>query len=394
MLPLDGIRVVEFAGLAPAPFAGLVLADWGADVIRIDRAGQATSTDVLCRGKRSFAANLKHTAGKNIVLKLISSADVLIDPFRPGVLERLGFAPEVFLGPEGINKRLIYSRIRGFPIGDTRQNSAGHDINYLAASGVLSMLPGTDKPMFPLNLLADFGGGGLLCALGIILALFQRQSTGVGQVVTTDMVSGTRYISSFPLLNTANMSSPWFSGSRGTNLLDGGAPFYDIYVCSDGGYISVGCLEPQFFTAFIDSLRSALPRDFSVGGWIPSLASLEDRSQWPQLREYIGTAFRAHTRDYWAGVFDATDSCVVPVLSPTEASAKLGSSIPLRHPCLSAAVNPPRSSHQSHATIAPGRHTHEVLMELGYSDADRRRLVLSGAVGGSSVGLNMNQTKL
>ncbi|KAG6819727.1 hypothetical protein H0H93_009250 [Arthromyces matolae] len=178
-----------FAGLAPGPFAGLILADNGADVIRVDKP-DSTSSDVLCRGKRSIAINPKVPSGRDVLLKMISSADIVIDPFRPGVMERLGLGPEVFLGGKGhagLNPRLIYGRIAGFPRTGPHKDMAGHDINYIALSGALAMLPGIDKPSFPLNLLADFAGGGMACVLGILLALIERGKSGRGQVVDTDM---------------------------------------------------------------------------------------------------------------------------------------------------------------------------------------------------------------
>ncbi|KDQ57210.1 hypothetical protein JAAARDRAFT_35817 [Jaapia argillacea MUCL 33604] len=381
--PLTGLRAIEFAGLAPGPLAGLVLADWGATVIRIDKPDQPTSLDVLCRGKRSLAINPKVPSGLAIVKKLVSDADVLIDPFRPGVLEKLGLGPDVFLGKGGLNHRLVYARLAGFSRTGPHKDMAGHDINYVALSGVLSMLPGSpEKPTFPLNLLGDFAGGGLMCALGILLALFERNKSGLGQVVNTDMVSGTRYVSAFPLVNSL-YQTPYFSGARTTNLLDGGSPFYDIYTCSDGKWMSVGCLEPQFFAVFIKHFKNALPKDFSVGnGWVPSAEIQDDKATWPQMKEYFTKGFKTNTRDYWGKVFHGTDACTVPILSPEEAASLDGhtnSALPHPHPELTR--TPPVENASSDVVLQPGQHTNEVLKESGLSEAEIQKLVLDGALG-------------
>ncbi|KAF8962787.1 CoA-transferase family III domain-containing protein [Flammula alnicola] len=239
-MALAGLKVIEFAGLAPGPFAGLILADNGASVTRIDRPS-ATSSDVLCRGKRSIVIDSKLPSGRKLLEEMISSADVLIDPFRPGVLERLGLGPELFLGDgsdgrrKGLNEKLIYARIVGFPRIGPYKDMAGHDINYLALSGVLAMLPGADKPTFPLNIAADFAGGGVMCAVGILLALMERGRTGRGQVVNTDMVSGTRYISSFPLIQSY-LGSGMLGGPRGrTSWTEGRHSITHIPVKTEGG---------------------------------------------------------------------------------------------------------------------------------------------------------------
>ncbi|KAF8738099.1 hypothetical protein AX14_011862 [Amanita brunnescens Koide BX004] len=315
---LAGIKVIEFAGLAPGSFAGLILADNGADVIRVDKP-VTSSNDILSRRKRSITINLKTEDGLKLVKKLVSTADIVIDPFRPGVLERLGLGPDVFLGnkeKKGLNEHLIYARIAGFPRTGPYKNMAGHDINYIALSGILSMLPGTDeKPAFPTNLLADFAGGGLMCVLGILFALIERGKSGRGQVVDVDMVSGTRYLSSFPLLLRHSL----YSKPRGQNTLDGGAPFYSIYTCKDNGFMSLGCLEPQFFQAFINGFLKALPYGFALSdGWQPTIRSQHDRDEWSRLREFIELGFRTNSRQYWTEVFHDTDACAVPVLSPEE----------------------------------------------------------------------------
>lgn len=378
-MSLNGVKVIEFAGLAPGPFAGLVLAHNGASVIRIDRPSSATR-DLLCAGKRSIALDMKTASGLQVAKDLIAKADVLIDPFRPGVLEKLGLGPEVFHTSderEGLNDKLIYARLAGFPRNGIHSTMAGHDINYIALSGILSMLPGTmDKPTFPLNLIADFAGGGLLCANGILLAMIERGRSGRGQVVNVDMVSGSRYISSFPLLSAG--SGVW-GGPRGTNFLDGGAPFYDVYTCSDGKWMSVGCLEPQFFAQFISRFNEVMRSSGKQGSWSPSQSTQSTKEDWPKLREYLDDGFRTQPRDFWTEVFHGTDACAVPVLSPTEAAQLHGSLHPMPHPELSR-ISPP-SLQDEIKTLNPGKHTVDILRELGLSEVDIRRLVAEGALG-------------
>ncbi|KAG6918631.1 hypothetical protein DXG01_012750 [Tephrocybe rancida] len=398
-MSLSGIKVVEFAGLAPGPFASLILADNGATVIRVDKP-DSFSPDVLCRGKRSIAINPKIPSGREALLKLISSADVVIDPFRPGVLERLGLGPEVFLGSAnnaGLNPKLIYGRIAGPPEGygrcATRDSNfdkglakplwEGHDINYIALSGALAMLPGSDKPAFPLNLLADFAGGGMTCVLGILLALIERGKSGCGQVVETDMVSGARYIAAFPLIHSLIPESHLFGNERGKNILDGGAPFYDVYVCKDGRYMSVGCLEPQFFKAFVNGFLQALPKGFNLNGWRPDPQTQGNRDDWNKLRDFMARGFQTNTRDYWAAAFHETDACALPVLTPEEARASSSTgpeqSFPLAHPRIvgSQPSKPPPHDHH----LNPGQHTRQVLHELALSEAEIRKLSLDGALG-------------
>ncbi|KAJ7052615.1 CoA-transferase family III [Mycena amicta] len=379
-MALSGLKVIEFAGLAPGPFAGLVLADNGASVVRIDRPS-APSTDILCRGKKSVAINPKIPSGKAALLRLISSADVLIDPYRPGVMERLGLGPDVFLGEQaGLNKRLIYARMVGFPREGPHKDMAGHDINYLALSGVLAILPGKEKPQPPINILADFAGGGLSCAVGILLALVERGKSGRGQIVDANMVSGSRYVSSFPLLSLLVPSSGMSMGERGSRLLDGGAPFYDVYTCNDGRWMSVGCLEPAFYKIFIHGFAKAAPPDFSIDGWKPKAEDQFDRDDWPRLREYLTKGFALYPRDYWAKVFHGTDGCAVPVLS-TEEAAQLDASsspLPVPHPRISSAgwTDPGADS----LYLEPGQHTREILAGIGLGDAQLADMERAGVI--------------
>ncbi|KIM39788.1 hypothetical protein M413DRAFT_19577 [Hebeloma cylindrosporum] len=382
-MALAGLKVIEFAGLAPGPFAGLILADNGASVIRVDRPS-AASNDVLCRGKRSIIVDSKQANGRKLLEEMISMADVLIDPFRPGVLERLGLGPELFLGNgkrKGLNEKLIYARIVGT---GPHKDMAGHDINYLALSGILAMLPGTkDKPTFPLNLMADFAGGGVMCAVGILLALIDRGRTGRGQVVNADMVSGTRYVSSFPLIQNY-LSSPLIGGPRGSNLLDGGSPFYNVYTCKDGRWMSVGCLEPHFFKVFIELFTKTMPPDFDpVCGWKPEPSTQFQRDEWPKLAEYLTKGFLMYSRDFWADVYHGTDACAVPILTPKEAGEQ-SSNIPVTHPQVSE-KNAGKHHVLKDIVIKSGTHTAEVLQEYGYDAGLVRRLTDEGVIEGESL---------
>ncbi|KAI0309090.1 CoA-transferase family III [Amylostereum chailletii] len=409
--PLSGIKVVEFAGLAPGPFAGLILADFGASVVRIDRHSrkdprmQAAGEDVLCRRKRSIAVDIKTPQGLGIVQRLIRDADVLIDPFRPGVLEKAGLGPEAWLsqcGTEGKNEKLIFARLGGFNRNGFQRAMAGHDINYLAMSGILSMMPGAQgKPSFPLTLLADFAGGGLICTLGILMAVFERVRSGRGQVIDSDMVSGTRYLSTLPFFH-ATLHSPNFSSTGslpGSNLLDGGAPFYSLYTCADGKHVAVGCLEPQFFRCFLDGFLRALPPNYrAYEGWTPTPDVQGRKETWKRLRTFMERGFRTQSRDAWSTLFDGTDACVTPVLTPSEAAvvaARGTLSSAFFAPLLSA-----KSSQMSIATpapllsrtpaapfsgslhvLSPGQHTEELLGELGFDAESIAGLVEKSIVG-------------
>ena len=254
MGPLQGIRVLEMAGLAPAPYAGMILADFGADVIRIDRAptGETrfdATRDYLARGKRSIAVNVKDPRGVELLLRLADTTDVMIEPYRPGVMEKLGAGPDVVTER---NPRLVYARLTGWGQQGPYASMAGHDINYIALSGALSLLGRRgEKPLPPVNLLGDFAGGGMLCALGIVLALYERTQSQLGQVVDAAMVDGAANLSAF--LFGFHAAGFW-SEERGTNLLDTGAPFYDTYETSDGKFVSVGAIEPQFYAALLKGL--------------------------------------------------------------------------------------------------------------------------------------------
>lgn len=303
-LPLHGLRVVELAGLAPGPFCGLLLADYGATVLRID-GPKSPKGDVLARNKRSVQLNLKNNESKALLLSIISKTDVLIDPFRPGVLERLGLSPKGVLLK--LNPCLIVARLTGFRRDGKYKDLAGHDINYLAVSGVLSMLGNKDRPPLPPgNILGDFAGGGMMCFLGILLAWISRQSTGRGQIVEANMVDGVSYLATFPRLTT---KTHFWNAPRGENALDGGCPWYTTYETKDAGkFFAVGALEPQFYANLVKGL----------GLRQEDLPPRDGKSNWEVLRRIFAAKFREKTRTEWEAVFDTLDACATPVLEQRE----------------------------------------------------------------------------
>ena len=309
MGPLDGVRVIEIASLAPAPFGCMVLADLGADVLRVDRADQSgpqarTPADPLVRGRRSVGLNLKDAAGADLLLRLIEDADVLVEGFRPGVAERLGFGPEECARR---NPRLVYGRMTGWGQEGPLAPTAGHDIDYIGISGALAPIGRAgERPVPPLNLVGDFGGGGMLLAVGILAALVERERSGLGQVVDAAMVDGSALLTSF--MYGMRATGTW-QDRRGSNMLDGGAPWYDTYETGDGGYVAVGAIEPQFYAALLDGLGLA-------GAGLPGQL---DPAGWPELRRRFAEVFATRSRDEWAEVFAGTDACVAPVLDMSEA---------------------------------------------------------------------------
>ncbi|MFG1698960.1 CaiB/BaiF CoA transferase family protein [Nonomuraea sp. NPDC049309] len=307
--PLTGVRVLELAGLAPGPFAGMMLADHGADVLRVDRVGavrDAPRRDVMDRGKHTIGLDLKSPEGVAAFKELAKNADVVIEVFRPGVAERLGIGPEDL---HAVNERLIYGRMTGWGQDGPLAPTAGHDIDYIAISGVLSMLGRAGgKPTPPINTLGDFAGGGLMLAYGVLLALYERERTGKGRVIDAAMVDGAAVL--FAMFYQAVQSGAW--GPRGTNLLDTGAPQYDTYETADGQYLAVGALEPKFWAELLR--RMGLDGD-------SDLPDRDDPAQWPALRDRLAQEFRKRTRAEWEEVFDGSDACVSPVLSMAEAAA-------------------------------------------------------------------------
>ncbi|MET1074676.1 MAG: CaiB/BaiF CoA-transferase family protein, partial [Umezawaea sp.] len=305
--PLAGLSVVELAGLAPAPFGAMVLADLGADVIRVDRSGGdpgGVPGDPLGRGRRSVAIDIRKPEGADLVLRLVARADVLIEGFRPGVTERLGIGPAHALAR---NPRLIYGRMTGWGQDGPLADRAGHDINYISVAGALEPIGRAGAtPTVPLNLLGDFGGGGLLLAMGVLAALYERERSGHGQVVDAAMVDGAALLTTF---RHGMRAAGGEKGPRGTNLLDGGAPFYDVYRTSDDRFVSIGALEEKFYADLLGVLGLA----------DEELPNRHDPANWPELRERIGAVVATRTRDEWADLADGTDACLAPVLEPSEA---------------------------------------------------------------------------
>jgi alpha-methylacyl-CoA racemase len=369
---LDGIRVIEMAGLAPAPYCGMILADFGADVVRIDRIG-ASPADLLARGKRSAAVNLKEPEGVKALLRLIEKADVLIEPFRPGVMERLGLGPDVACAR---NPGLIYARLTGYGQTGPYAGMAGHDIDYIAISGTLSTIGRKgEKPLAPINLLGDFAGGGMLCALGIALALVERARSGKGQVIDAAMADGAAYIGSFLFKFRA---IGFWKDERGSNLLDGGTPFYDTYETKDGKYVAVGALEPQFYAALLKGL-----------GIDPSrMPGQMEREHWPEMARKFEEIFRSRTRDEWCAVFDGTDACVAPVLGLGEVQDHAHTSardllVPDAegHPEPAPAPRLSRTPGSAGRPMPkPGEHTREVFAEFGFPAEEIDRLIGAGAI--------------
>lgn len=306
--PLAGVRVLELEGLAAAPLCGHLLSGFGADVVRVDQAGRSPTfgTTAVGHGKRSVALDLKAAAGRETMLRLCDRADVLIEPYRPGVMERLGLGP---VDLHATNPRLVYARLTGWGQTGAYAHTAGHDINYIAISGALGSFvrPG-ERPSFPVNLLGDFAGGTLNCAFGIALALLERERSGRGQVVDAAMVDGAAYLTSF--LHRMRHEGVWDAAKPGANLLDGGSPFYDTYTCSDGGHVAVGCIEPQFYALMLKKLE--LDDD-------PEMQSQMDRRAWPRMRAKLASTFLTRSRDAWAELFEGSDACVSPVLRLDEA---------------------------------------------------------------------------
>ncbi|MEU1341038.1 CaiB/BaiF CoA-transferase family protein [Streptomyces sp. NPDC005827] len=306
--PLAGLRVVELAGIGPGPHAAMILADLGADVVRVERPRGGLDVtdgrpDHLLRGRRSVAADLKTRQGRELVLRLVARADVLVEGFRPGVAERLGVGPE---DCHRVNSRIVYGRMTGWGQGGPMAQRAGHDINYISLTGALHAVGRpAERPVPPLNLVGDFGGGSMFLLIGILAALWERERSGEGQVVDAAMVDGTSVL--LQMMWSMRGQGTW-SDERGANLLDGGAPFYDTYTCRDGRHVAVGAIEPQFYRALLTGL-----------GLDPvSLPEQRDRSGWPALRDRLTRAFLTRSRDEWAEVFADVDACVTPVLAPGE----------------------------------------------------------------------------
>jgi len=372
--PLAGVRVVEIAGIGPGPFCAMLLADMGAEVVRIDRIGGGDllgqQHDVLARGRRSAAFDLKNPAATQAVLRLIGQADALVEGFRPGVMERLGLGPEPCLTE---NPRLVYGRMTGWGQSGPLADQAGHDINYIALSGALHAIGG-QAPVVPLNLLGDFGGGGLLLGFGMVCALLEAQRSGQGQVVDAAMTDGSALL--MAMIYSLKGNGSW-SNQRQDNLLDGGYPFYGTYCCGDGKWLAIGPLEPQFHAQFLDLL----------GCDDAELRSPTDKSRWPLLRGRLADIFARRPRDAWCALFEGSDACVTPVLDLDEAPRhphNLARSAFITQGGVTQPAPAPRFSRTAPQPGAPpprpGEHTHAVLQDWGFSEADISSLAAAGAI--------------
>ena len=304
--PLVGLRIVEFAGIGPGPFAAMLLADMGTDVVRIDRPGAAErdKRDVIGRGRRNLVLDLKQRDGLEVALQLLDAADALIEGFRPGVMERLGLGPEAVLAR---NPRLVYGRVTGWGQSGPLAQAAGHDINYIALAGALGAIGPEEKPVPPLNLVGDYGGGALYLLVGMLAGIIEAKRSGRGQVVDCAMCDGAASLLS--IFFTLLARGQW-EERRGSNLLDGGAPFYGTYECADGGFIALGALEPQFYETLC---RLA-------GLEAPEFRERSDRKRWPHLRQKMQAVFKTRTRTEWCAILEGSDACFAPVLGLREAS--------------------------------------------------------------------------
>ena len=376
---LDGVRVIELAGIGPGPFCGMMLADQGAEVIQVDRAVAVRGGDparppgnVNGRGRRSIGVDLKSPEGVETVLRLVEGAGMVFEGFRPGVAERLGVGPDDCLAR---NPAIVYGRMTGWGQDGPYSSMAGHDINYIALAGVLAHFGRSDSgPVPPMNLVGDFGGGGMYLAYGMGCALFEARNSGKGQVVDAAMVDGAASLMSFI---HGMLASGFHSPERGTNLLDTGAHFYDVYECADGGWISLGSIEPQFYAELLDKLGLDAER----------FGKQNDRDLWPELSEEIAAVVRMKTRDEWDAILEGSDVCYAPVLTVDEA---------IRHPHnvargtfidVGGITQPgpaPRLSRTPGEVRRPpahaGQHTDEVLSEAGFDDDEVAALRASGAV--------------
>ncbi len=374
MGPLAGVTVIELAGIGPGPFAGMLLSDMGADVIQIDRTSASTSwiPGFMARGRRTIGLDLKQPAGVDVLLRLVEQADILIEGFRPGVVERLGIGPDACLGR---NPALVYGRMTGWGQEGPLAQTAGHDIDYLAVAGALWPIGRADHvPPPPLNLVADFGGGAMFLLVGVLAALHEARTTGFGQVVDAAMVDGAAMLTT--MFHEMRKSGLW-DDARGVNLLDGGAPFYCSYETADGGFMAVGALEPQFYAALVEGL-----------GLDPEeLPGQMDRDGWPALRQRFAAEFASRTRDEWEQVFAGTDACVSPVLTWAEAPRHPhnkvrnafyesdGVPMPAPAPRFSRTASDPGP-----AAAAPGTHTDAVLGDLGLTVEEIESLRSGGVV--------------
>ncbi|MFP4513745.1 MAG: CaiB/BaiF CoA transferase family protein [Acidimicrobiales bacterium] len=380
MGPLSGVKVVEVAGIGPGPFCAMMLADMGAEVIRVDRAGavrggdpDAPPADVLNRGRRSIGIDLKHPDGLATLLELVEGADALIEGFRPGVAERLGIGPDDCWAR---NPRLVYGRMTGWGQSGPYAHTAGHDINYIALAGALDAIGRAGgPPVPPLNLVGDFGGGGMMLAFGVVCALLEASRSGEGQVVDAAMVDGAAVL--MTMFHAFSAMGIWHE-ERGTNTLDTGAHFYDVYETADAKYVSIGSIEPQFYSELLRLTGLVDEADF---------AAQMDRSRWPALKERLAEVFRTKTRDEWCEIMEGTDVCFAPVLSLSEAPQHPHNVERQTFVEIAGVTQPapaPRFTRTEAEVQRPpahaGQHTDEVLAAAGFDAARIAELRESGAV--------------
>jgi len=363
MGPLKDIKVIEMAGIGPAPFCGMILADMGAEVISVERitaAGRGSSADIASRGKKSIAVDIRKPEGQEIIKKLIDSADVLIEGFRPGVMEKNNLGPDALLN---INPKLIYGRMTGWGQTGPLANAAGHDINYIALSGVLGAIGKKESPPPPpLNLIGDFGGGGMLLALGVCAALNTVNKEGKGQVIDAAMTEGSALLMS---MMYGMLSSGIWTDSRDSNLLDGAAHFYGCYECKDGKFVSIGSIEPQFYAL----LREKMNIDEDI------FDNQMDKTSWSALRENLEIRFKEKTRDEWCEIMEGTDICFAPVLSMNEAIKHDHNIERNSFFNMDNVIQPspaPKFSYSksevSHPPVKVGTHTKEIMSSLGLDE--------------------------
>jgi alpha-methylacyl-CoA racemase len=375
MGPLAGYKIVEIAGIGPGPFCAMILADLGAEVVRVDRkssAGSGTKFDILNRGRKSIAVDLKNPEGIETVLRLVEKADALIEGFRPGVMERLGLGPEVCAAR---NPKLVFGRMTGWGQDGPMAKAAGHDINYISLTGALAAIGRAgEPPVPPLNLVGDFGGGGMMLALGIVSGILEAQKSGKGQVVDAAMTDGSAAL--MGIIYGMKQMGIW-KDEKGKNMLDGGAHFYDSYECADGKYVSIGSIEPQFYALLLEI----------TGIDDPAFQNQMDKSTWPDLKAKVTEVFLTKTRDEWCELMEGTDVCFAPILDMNEAP---------EHPHNKARntfieidgvtqhAPTPRFSRTTNDTpVGPpkaGEHTDAILSGWGFSDDEVASLKSSGAV--------------
>ncbi len=373
--PLSGLKVIEFAGIGPGPFCGMLLSDLGADVVRIDRKGQGRSSpaDITSRGRRSIGLDLKNPAAIETCLKLMEGADAVFEGFRPGVMERLGLGPEVALKR---NPKLVYGRMTGWGQTGPYANAAGHDMNYIAITGALHAIGTGDKPIPPLNLVGDFGGGALYLAFGLLAGVLNARATGEGQVIDCAMSDGAASL--MAMFYGFKASGTW-KDERRANLLDGGAHFYDTYQCADGKWISIGSIEPQFYALLLEK----------TGINDPAFAAQMDRGAWNDLRDKLAHVIAQKTQAEWCEIMDATDVCFAPVLDLDAAPKHPHNVARQTFVELGGVVQPapaPRFSATPGEIQGPppaiGAHDREALSDWGFSTAAIDELKAAGALAG------------